>query len=140
MKKSPQQFPKDSMRAKRGFTLIEIIMAIVLLGIISVILGLFVAQQVQAVARADDYTLAFNLARAEIEIVNNLSYANITDLTTPDYAGYTGYTMYRTVTFVFGGPVGESLKQAVVQIRRTGGMENLATLTTYIANNVSFGL
>jgi len=124
---------------KKGFTLIEIIMTIVLLGVISVALGLYVAQQVQAVARVDEYTLALNLARREMEIVNNLAYASIATATISNYDGYAGFSMDRTVTVVPPPGGAEELKQVLVQIKRPGGTENLATLVTYIANKVSFG-
>lgn len=131
------------MRAKKrnsltGFTLIEIIMAIILLGIVSVVLGLFVSQQVQAVARADEYALAFNLARSEIEFVNNLAYASITTDNIPNYEGYAGFDMDRTVTATTSGS--EEYKTVLVQIRRPGGTENLAALTTYVTKNITFGL
>lgn len=127
------------MRNQKSFTLIEIIMTILIMGIVSVALGLFVINQVQAVARSDDYALAFNLARLEIEVVNNLTYASVTTTNASNYDGYNGYDMYRTVTTLYTSG-SEGLKQVVVQIRRPGSSENLAALTTYVANNVTFGL
>ncbi|MDD5431717.1 MAG: prepilin-type N-terminal cleavage/methylation domain-containing protein [Candidatus Omnitrophica bacterium] len=128
------------IKAKRSFTFIEIIMVIVILGIISAAVGTFVIELSIASARSSEYTTAMNLARMEMEVVNNLPYASITSLTTNNYNGYL-YTVVRTVSFVFGDALSaESLKQILIQVRKSGSTDNLATLYTYIAKNVTAGL
>jgi len=54
----------------RGFTLIELIMTIVLVGIVSIPLSLLIAQHITSAAYSKDTTLAFNLARWDMEQVN----------------------------------------------------------------------
>lgn len=115
-------------------------MVIVILGIISAAVGTFVIELSIASARSSEYTTAMNLARMEMEVVNNLPYASITSLTTNNYNGYL-YTVVRTVSFVFGDALSaESLKQILIQVRKSGSTDNLATLYTYIAKNVTAGL
>lgn len=125
---------------KRAFTLIELIMTILVIGITAVPLSLMVFQHVQSVFTSKDYALARNLSRFEMEVVNNTPYANISSATSSNYQGY-NYDATRNVTFVQGtSSAAESLKKITVSITRHGGGSALATLTTYIAKNVSYGL
>jgi len=128
------------MNRQKGFTLIEIIMAIVLLGIIATGFGIFISQQAQGVVRSQEYTTALNLGRKEQELVKSLAYANIVSLTTSNYDNYP-FDVIRTVSYVFGtDATAESLKKVVISVRVTGTARDLFTSTTYIAKNASFGL
>lgn len=128
------------MKRQAGFTLIEIIVTIILLGIMAVTVGIFSMAQMQGVARSQEETAAFNLARLELETINNLAFTSITSLTSNNYKSY-GYNVIRTVSYVFGSDASaESLKQVVIEVRKGGSSENLAKVTTYIARNATFGL
>jgi len=128
------------VKGKRSFTFIEIIMTVVILGVIAAAVGRFAIELAISSSRSKEYTTAMNLARMEMEVVNNLAYANITSLTTNSYDNYP-FTVVRTVSYVFGDDLSaESLKQVLVQVRKDGSTDNLATLHTYIAKNTTIGL
>jgi len=129
-----------SLCHKKGFTLIELIMTIVVVGIISVPLSLLVSQHVDSVFQSKDYTLALNLARLEMETVNNMSYDNIMigSFNDPNYKGY-DYDMTRTVAFAQQSG-SESLKEIRLEITKSGSATVLVSLVTYLARNVSYGI
>jgi prepilin-type N-terminal cleavage/methylation domain-containing protein len=128
------------LRPKRGFTLIELIMTIVVVGIVAVPLSLFIGRNIESVFYCEDLTIALNLAKFEMEKVNNLTYANIINASLPNYQGY-NYNVARTVTYVQGsGATPESLKKITVSVTKTGSASVLLSLVTYIARNVSYGL
>ncbi|MEI6631589.1 MAG: type II secretion system protein, partial [bacterium] len=105
----------------RGFTLIELIMTIVLVGIVSIPLSLLIAQHVTSTAYSKDTTSAFNLARWDMEQVNNTAYTSIVSASFSGYQGYS-YDLTRTVAFVAGSGVSaESLKRITVTVTRSGG-------------------
>lgn len=124
----------------RGFTLVELIMTIVVVGIVAIPLSLLLSSHVQSVFDSGDYTIANNLARFEMEAVNNLAYADIVSANFTNYQGYS-YDIVRTVNYAQGsGSAAESLKRVVVQVRKSGDPTILVSLVTYIARNVRFGL
>lgn len=127
-------------RGKKAFTLVETVMAIVLLAIIAVTIGIFITQQMQSVVWSKQYAIALNLARLEMETVNNLTFASISSLNTNNYDSY-GFDVIRTVTFAAGTSLtAESLKLVVIEVRLSGSATTLVTLKTYIAKNISIGL
>jgi prepilin-type N-terminal cleavage/methylation domain-containing protein len=128
-------------KKSRAFTLIETIMAIVLLGIIAVTIGVFITQQMQAVVWSKQYATALNLARLEMERVYNIPvYNNITSLTTNNYDLY-GFDLVRTVSYIFGTDLtAQGLKQVIVEVRLSGSATSLVTIKTYIARGMSIGL
>ncbi|MFH1876291.1 MAG: prepilin-type N-terminal cleavage/methylation domain-containing protein [Candidatus Omnitrophota bacterium] len=123
-----------------GFTLIELIMTIVVVAIIALPLSVMLSQQVQSTFRSSDYSSALNLARLEMEKVNNLAYDSIASGTFASYEGYP-FDVTRTVNFAPGSGVilSESLKQIKVEVRKAGDVTVLAELVTYIARNVNYG-
>ncbi len=125
---------------KRGFTLIELILTIILVGITAIPLSLMVFEHIESLYASEDYTLARNLARSELELVNNTAYVGILTAGFPNYQGY-NYDLIRTVTFVQGNAASaESLKRITVSVTKHGSAAVLLTLATYIAKNVSYGL
>ena len=124
----------------KGFTLIELVMTIVVVGIMAVPLSLLVSQHTQSVFQSADYTAALNLARGEMEKVNNMAYANIASASFSNYQGY-NYDLNRTVAYVQGSAAtAESLKQITVSLTQHGKVTVLLSLVAYIAKNVSYGL
>ena len=125
---------------KKGFTLIELIMTIVVIAIIAIPLALLVMEHLSSTLRSEDYTMAVNLARFEMENIKNLNYANIVSGSFPNYQGYS-FDITRTISFAQGsGATPESLKLVQVDVNRSGSAAILFTLKTYIAQNVAYGL
>lgn len=123
-----------------GFTLIELVMTIVVMGIVAVPLSLLISQHVESVFISEDSTMARQFARLEIERVNNLPYANIVSATISQYKGY-DYDVSRSVTFAQGTNVSqESLKKINVSVVKSGASDVLTSLVTYIAKNINYGL
>jgi len=121
-----------------GFTLIEIIMAVSILAIVGSAVSVFVINHMVAVTKRNQYSLAMNLARLEMEKVQNLAYASVTTLNTSNYLNYSLYVA-RTVNVI--PPAGaEELKQVTVEVKKDVSSPSLVTLNTYIVKNVSFGL
>lgn len=115
-------------------------MTITVTSIIAVPLSLLITQHVESLFESRDRTMAVNLARFEMERVNNLSYANIVSDSFPNYQGY-NYDVARTVVFVQGGMFSpESLKQVTVQVSEHGSGTILVNAVTYIARNVVYGI
>lgn len=125
---------------RRGFTLVELIMTIVVVSIVAVPLSLLISQHLESVVQSRDYTSAVNLARFEMEKVNNLSYNNVVSASFSPYPGY-HYDVTRTVTYAQGGALtAESLKKIVVEVRPADGTDVLISLVTYLAKNVTYGI
>ena len=73
------------MRAQRGFSLVEILVALALLSIISVafLRGLFTTSQ--AVAVSQESVVAESLARSQVESIKAQDYILVEDYTTDQY-------------------------------------------------------
>ena len=115
-------------------------MTIVVVSAVAVPLSLLVSQHLESLVQSQDYTAAVNLARREMEKVNNLIYGNIISASFSPYSG-TNYDVTRTVTYVQGNDAAaESMKKIVVEVRPAGGTDILASLVTYITKNVAYGI
>ncbi len=91
------------MSNRRGFTLIEIMIALVILTIVSVGLGKFVATFLHTVGTSTAKTVATAVAQEQLELIRaDPGYAtlvtNYNNLTTAGFPGYTNMT--RTVRVV----------------------------------------
>ena len=130
-------FPKKS-----AFTLIELIMTLVVVGIVALPISITLSKQVQSVFVSQDYTTALNLARFEMENVLNTAYNSIAVGTTssPNYQGY-AYDLITTVSYAFGTALtAESVKLVTISVTKAGSAIVLVTLNNYIAKNVTWGL
>lgn len=118
-------------------------MTIVLVGIISVPLSLFVVQTAQSTFEVHDHSIGVNLARLEMEKVNNIAYASLAAGTSNflNYQGYS-YNVQRTVAYIPPGTdlTPESLKSIIVTVTRAADATTVLTLRTYRAKNVAYGL
>ena len=127
-------------KSLRGFSLVELIMTIVIVAIVSVPLSLLISQHFEGVLQSKDYTAGVNLARLEMEKVNNLSYNAISTGSFSNYQGYP-YDVSRDVIFLVGDNLSqESLNQVTVSVRRSGSAAVIVKFITYIAKNVTYGL
>jgi len=124
----------------RGFTLIELIMTIVVVSIVAIPLSLFLGQHVTSVVQSEDYTMAADLARREMERVKNMAYANVVSASFLNYQGY-NYDITMTVSFAQGTALTpESLKLVRVDVRKSGSATVIFSLVTYLARNVIYGV
>jgi len=132
--------PRLRLKAKAGFTLIELIMTIVVVGIVAIPLSLLLSQHIESTFQSEDLTIATNLARFEMEKVNNLAYASIVNATFSNYEGYS-YDLTRTFAYAQGSDSSaESLKKITVEVSKSGTAAVLVSLISYIAKNISYGL
>ena len=122
---------------KKGFTLIELIITIVIVGMIAIPLSLLLAEMVQSVETAGENNIAVNLARLEMEIVNNLDYDSITSRTTT--FGEYPYDVIRDVNEIYSSG-DEGLKEISVEVQKSGSEDVLVTFITYLAKNVNYGI
>ncbi|PIQ83224.1 MAG: hypothetical protein COV75_08825 [Candidatus Omnitrophica bacterium CG11_big_fil_rev_8_21_14_0_20_63_9] len=142
----------------RGLTLVELVIAIALAGLLGVPIGMLVSEQLRSAIQARDHSVAMNLARAEMErldSLNNFCHAdlNVTGLSPPALVGYwPGYDLTRIVTCAAGNCASQSpgvchpptntrngLKRVDLRVTRTGSGELAASLTTYRTKYVLFG-
>ena len=134
--------PKLSLKkfSLAGFTLIELILTIIVVAIVAIPLSLLLFQHMDGVFQSQDYTMALNLARYEMERVNNMSYASVT-VGTFNINNFQGYSYYltRTVSLIQNTPP-ESLKQVRVDVRKSASSPILVSLITYLVANVIYGL
>ncbi|MDD5252697.1 MAG: prepilin-type N-terminal cleavage/methylation domain-containing protein [Candidatus Omnitrophota bacterium] len=127
-------------RKKKSFTLIELIMTIVVVGIVVLPISVILAKHVQSVFVSQDYTSALNLARFKMEEVLSTPYASIAiGTTSSSYPGY-AYNVITTVSETKPKPhSNEGLKLVIVSVVKPGSATALITLRTYIAKNVTVG-
>ena len=124
----------------RSFTLIELIMTFVVVGIVMVPLGLMCGEYIRGVVYSEDLTIGESLAMTELAKVNNLSYSDATleDGDDDTYSNYEGYdiNIRREVDYVAG--TSNNLKKVVVTAYEATTSAELLNLVTYIAD-VPFG-
>lgn len=124
-------------RYENSFTLIELIITIVVLGIVMIPVGLMSMEYVRGIAYSRDLTVIEGLAKLEMSKINNLDYndatlANGYNNTSTNYEDYP-YDLRRTVEEIGG------IKKVQVRVYLAGdGANQLINLITYLAD-VSFG-
>lgn len=129
-------------RKKRAFSLIELIMTIVVVGIVALPISITLAKHVQSVFVSQDYNMALNLARFEMDKTLNTAYASIAigTVVSNSYQGY-AYDLTSTISYAYGTAVSaESVKLVVISVTKHGSATVLVTLKNYIAKNISWGL
>lgn len=122
-------------RCANSFTLIELIITIVVLGIVMIPVGLMSMEYVRGIAYSHDLAVVEGLAKTEMAQINNLGYDNL-PIIVSTFENYKGlpYDLERTVV-----SAGSDLKKAQVRVYPHGAPDNnLINLVTYVAS-VSFG-
>lgn len=113
-------------------------MTIVIAGIAVIPISITLSQHVQSVFASQDMTMANNLARFDLEQMNNTAYASIGSAVIAGYQGY-AYDLIRTVSFVNGTALtAESTVKITAQVTKPGSAAVLAKLSTYISKNVRY--
>lgn len=130
----------------RGLTLVELVLTIAVAGIIGVPTGLILGEQLFSAMSSRDSTLATQLARYEMELLDSQN--NFFTLQSATFANYQGsvYTLTRTVTCLTtpptctsGAPGNQGMKQIQVTVTKTGSTSPLAQLISYRTKCVCFG-
>jgi len=125
----------------KGFTIIEIIITIVLVGLVLIPLGFMATEYIRGTFYSRDLGAAEGLAKDELSKVNNLAFTDLTladgyDNITGNYQGYP-YDLRRSVNYVPGS--NNALKQVQIRIYLHGDLsKQLVSMVTYVAN-VPFG-
>ena len=116
-------------------------MTIVVVGIVAIPLSLLLSQHIQSIFQSEDLTIARQLARLEMEKVNNMSFASIIDEGDRNFSPYEeyNYDLTRDVEPVDSSG-GESIISITVEVTRQGDSEVLISLITYIVDNITFGI
>lgn len=115
-------------------------MTIIVVTVTAIPLSQVVFQHIEGAFDSEKFTIARNLARSEMERVNNLLYANIVNANFPNYDGY-NYDITRTVSYAAGrASSAESLKKIVIAVNKSGDPQVLESLVTFIAKNVGYGI
>ena len=112
-------------------------MTIVVVGIVAIPISITLAKHVQSVFLSQDMSVAGNLARFDLELMNKTVYASIAAATSTNYQG-SGYYLDRTVSTINPLLNGESTKKIAVVVRKSAGDPVLVKLVTYISNNIRY--
>lgn len=128
---------------KRGWTLVELVVTLGLTGLLAIPLGNVFAQLVEGTLEDHEQAVVMNLARARLEEVNSLPYADVVTLSSPlsNYRGFP-YDLQQTVATQTptDGSSSASIKRITVTVVRTGTTSPpLARVVTYRANGVASG-
>ena len=116
---------------KSGFTLLETLIAILLLSIGATALIWAFSAGLFASTDADNVDLALNVAQAKMEEIKNTSYSGIASAAKAAVPGVSGFQQSVNVTVVYTG-----LKQVDVTVYWSPqGVETNISLSTYIANS-----
>jgi len=139
--------------SRRGLTLVELVITIVLAALIGVPVGLLVSEHLGGALRARDEVLGMSLARRELERLDSFDNFFHSDLalgTPPDQLNYAGtpYTLRSTVDCIEGNCTttatsSQGVKRITVRVFRPNAGDPaatlLATLVTYRTKHVAFG-
>jgi prepilin-type N-terminal cleavage/methylation domain-containing protein len=126
------------MNKRKSFTLIEVIMAIVIVSIISIPASLVLSQYIRSFSLNQDLSCALQIARLDAERIYLTDFEDIDSLFITNYEN-TFYDLEREVIYKEGSPAdSESLKQINVRVYAGGENKLLSELVIYRAKNVLF--
>jgi len=146
--------------ARRGLTLVELVLTILLVGLLGVPIGILLAEHLRGGLKTRDSSVAMSLARRELELLdsfNNFCHPAL-DITSssgvtfdPYLPGY-AYALTRIVSchvgdctssapFICPPPsnANNGIKRIELRVTRSGSSDVLATLVSYRAKHVLFG-
>jgi prepilin-type N-terminal cleavage/methylation domain-containing protein len=122
-------------KTTRGITLIELIMAMVILAAVAIPMASMIGAQLQGAMDSSKFTAAGNLARREMERLHNIPYASIAN----GSSAIGAYTVDWTVTTIPGSS-GAERKDITLTANRTGTSDLPVTLFASITKDVTAGL
>ncbi len=110
-------------------TLMELVMAMIILGVIAIPTASMIMNQIQGMVTATNLTAAGNVARLEMEKLNNTAYASVLS---PGSDVIPPYTVSWNFLPYTSGTVGR--KDITMKIARTGSATTLLTIYGTIEN------
>ena len=116
---------------REGFTLLEVMIAIVLFGVGIVAVVSLLSSGMTGAVDAENTAIAVNLAQERMEEIRNLTYKNIVN---DDKAAVTGFSVFQREVIVAEPET--NLKQVTVKVYWTyKGGETEVPLVSYVAAN-----
>jgi len=112
------------LRNEKGFTLIETLVALVILSVLGLAILGAVSTAHKSTIIADEQTMAQSLARAQMEDIQKGPYLNTLDYPLVDLSPYPGY-----IASITGTQLENGLQKITVTVRRDAKM--LSTLEDY---------
>ena len=116
-----------------GVTLIELVMAMVILTAVAIPMAAMIGAQIQGTVESTYFTAAGNFARAQMEKLQNTAYASVAT----GNATVSSYDLAWTVTTVTGAG-GAERKDIILTAQRTGTSAVLIILYNSIAKDVTY--
>lgn len=121
---------------KTGFTLLEILIALILCTLGVVVMAGLISSGLVGSSDAENTTIAMNLAQRRMEEIRNLGFSNISDEPKDSVAGFSGFQREVEIDDPPGAPTTDDLKQVTVTVYwTTKGGEADISLVTYISRN-----
>lgn len=117
----------------KGVTLVELIMAMVILTAVALPMASMIGAQIEGMMQSTDFTAAGNLARREMERLNNLPYASVAT----GNSVIASYDLDWTVATVTGSG-GAERKDITLTAKRSGTGAILVKLYNSIAKDVTY--
>ena len=120
-----------SLKAEKGFTLLEVLVAIVLLVVgVAVLVGLF-SNALIGSSDAENTTIAMNLIQGRMEEIRNLGFSNIIPESKADVSGFPEFQREVAIYDPEGDPTVNDLKQVTVTVYWTfkGNEVNISAVT-----------
>ena len=127
-----RNFYKFFQHSSRGFTLIEVIIAIALLGMLAVAFLGGLSTGLKVLSRTDELETARNIAEKQMEYVMKLPYQN-SPYTYPQFpdmsTSYPGYTVTATGNSITGAD--SKIQKILVMVSHNGNPQPVITLEDY---------
>ena len=125
-----------SLKTEKGFTLLEVLVAIVLLVVgVAVLVGLF-SNALIGSSDAENTTIAMNLIQGRMEEIRNLGFSNIIPESKADVSGFPEFQREVAIYDPEGDPTVNDLKQVTVTVYWTfKGNEVNISAVTYVSRN-----
>ena len=125
-----------SLKTEKGFTLLEVLVAIVLLVVgVAVLVGLF-SNALIGSSDAENTTIAMNLIQGRMEEIRNLGFSNIIPEPKVDVSGFPGFQRKVSIDDPEGDPTVNDLKQVTVTVYWIfKGNEVNISAVTYVSRN-----
>ena len=126
------------LRHHKGFTLLEVLIAIVILSLGLLGLSAMTISTIRGLAFSEYMTTATNLVQEKMEEIKNTAYAGVLQASYPseDYGTIAGFDQFKREVEIRENEVLSNTKTAIVSVswkRRNGGQPHQVTVQTIIS-------